>query len=392
MIIKLKNGSGIHIKKKNRGKFTAYCGGNVTSACIARAKASGNPTLVKRATFAANARKWKHQNGGILYKYQIGGYIQPQNVQEAISNGTAAGGLLQGFGKAMSKVLPEWIQKAGTYVSPLNYAAAISKGSVSPKVGEEVISKWHPNLQLIARTGEAVFGGKTIKNIPKAVVNTAAKTGNKTTRAYLISRELNNGIKQNTKNGRIEVTGNYFNSPNKWYRITERPEKIGIEEQGKNVTTADSPETQGTINGWRTSVLDNSIETGKGVNEGYFVKKPRKINLSIRRIHGRAHGNTSQAAKGQLWQANTAGSNIFPGGVIEGEAPLTIPYGLSRTHFVNTPWEEVPIGGRVGFHTGEMPMSNLGWFQRTNKGTYTYEPIIPEKRIPYNPILQKERR
>lgn len=56
----LKNGSGIHIKKKNRGKFTEYCGGEVTDACIRKAKASGNPTLVKRATFAANARKWKH--------------------------------------------------------------------------------------------------------------------------------------------------------------------------------------------------------------------------------------------------------------------------------------------------------------------------------------------
>lgn len=66
MILYLKDGSKIHIKKKNRGKFTSYCGGNVTSACIAKAKASGNPTLVKRATFAANARKWKHQNGGVF--------------------------------------------------------------------------------------------------------------------------------------------------------------------------------------------------------------------------------------------------------------------------------------------------------------------------------------
>ena len=66
MILKVKNGSGIHIKKKNRGKFTEYCGGKVTNSCIAKAKASGNPTLVKRATFAANARKWKHQMGGIL--------------------------------------------------------------------------------------------------------------------------------------------------------------------------------------------------------------------------------------------------------------------------------------------------------------------------------------
>jgi hypothetical protein len=30
----LKNGSGIHIKKKNRGKFTSYCGGKVTDECI----------------------------------------------------------------------------------------------------------------------------------------------------------------------------------------------------------------------------------------------------------------------------------------------------------------------------------------------------------------------
>ena len=54
----LKNGSKIHIKKKNRGKFTEYCGGKVTDECIRRAKTSGNPTLVKRATFAANVRKW----------------------------------------------------------------------------------------------------------------------------------------------------------------------------------------------------------------------------------------------------------------------------------------------------------------------------------------------
>lgn len=68
--------SGIHIKKKNRGKFTAYCGGTVTDSCIKRAKASGNPTLVKRATFAANARKWKHKEGGII-KAQDGSTLQP---------------------------------------------------------------------------------------------------------------------------------------------------------------------------------------------------------------------------------------------------------------------------------------------------------------------------
>lgn len=72
MIIKLKNGSGIHIKKKNRGKFTDYCGGNVTSECIARGKRSSNPVIRKRATFAANARKWKHKDGGLIPKALFG--------------------------------------------------------------------------------------------------------------------------------------------------------------------------------------------------------------------------------------------------------------------------------------------------------------------------------
>lgn len=69
--IKSKEGSKIHIKKKNRGKFTDYCGGTVTSECIARGKRSSSPTIRKRATFAANARKWKHQYGGAIKAGQL---------------------------------------------------------------------------------------------------------------------------------------------------------------------------------------------------------------------------------------------------------------------------------------------------------------------------------
>lgn len=72
--ITAKKGSKIHIKKKNRGKFTDYCGGNVTSECIARGKRSPNPVIRKRATFADNARHFKHRLGGnIVTTYQIGG-------------------------------------------------------------------------------------------------------------------------------------------------------------------------------------------------------------------------------------------------------------------------------------------------------------------------------
>jgi hypothetical protein len=84
-----KKGSGIHIKKKNRGKFTEYCGGKVTDECIQRAKKSKNPKLRKRATFAANARTWKHQNGGLIAKHQ---------------EGTTEGGIL----KRMAKTVYGW--------------------------------------------------------------------------------------------------------------------------------------------------------------------------------------------------------------------------------------------------------------------------------------------
>ena len=59
-------GGKIHIKPENRGKFTKYCGGKVTSECIAKGKRSSDPAVRKMATFAANARKWHHAFGGDL--------------------------------------------------------------------------------------------------------------------------------------------------------------------------------------------------------------------------------------------------------------------------------------------------------------------------------------
>lgn len=68
----LKSGSKIHIKKSQRGSFTRYCNGKVTSECIRRGKNSPDPKIRKKATFAANARKWKHAEGGTIEKYASG--------------------------------------------------------------------------------------------------------------------------------------------------------------------------------------------------------------------------------------------------------------------------------------------------------------------------------
>lgn len=80
-----KMGGGIHIKKENRGKFTDYCGGKVTEECIKKGKNSSSPAVRKRATFAANARKWKHADGGPL---ESNGIIWPSELMFINNGGT----------------------------------------------------------------------------------------------------------------------------------------------------------------------------------------------------------------------------------------------------------------------------------------------------------------
>lgn len=292
------------------------------------------------------------------------------------------------------RVREKHVEKAMPYLSPSNHVIAWTQGSINPEVGQKKIAEWGSAAQLgsfITDIAAFKYAPKVIKNTPAVVDKGLSAIGNKGAKGRVVAREIDKNIPE----GRLEVADNYFNAPDKWYRIANRPEKIGIEQEGKNITTRDADYTPGTPNRWRSDMQDigevdfsngpnggRHLEPGKGVNEGYFVFMPGS------RIHktGSAHGNTSQASKGNVWKGGVAGnSELFPMGIIEGQAPSIVPYGRTRSHFVNTSWEEVPEGGRIGFHTGEMPMSNLGWFQRLPNGRYTYEPIIPEKRIYFDP-------
>lgn len=67
-----KNGSGIHIKEKNKGKFTksAKAAGESVQEHAAHVLSDPNATPLqkKRANFARNAAKWKHGDGGKTHK------------------------------------------------------------------------------------------------------------------------------------------------------------------------------------------------------------------------------------------------------------------------------------------------------------------------------------
>ena len=60
-----KGGHKIHIKKENRGKFTALK--KRTGHSASWFKAHGTPAQKKMATFALNAKHWKHSHGGIKF-------------------------------------------------------------------------------------------------------------------------------------------------------------------------------------------------------------------------------------------------------------------------------------------------------------------------------------
>ena len=75
LISRCKNGSGIHIKKENRGKFTASAKragqGVQEHARSVLNNPNATPLQKKRANFARNAAKWKHQEGGVLYNESL---------------------------------------------------------------------------------------------------------------------------------------------------------------------------------------------------------------------------------------------------------------------------------------------------------------------------------
>lgn len=100
-------------RKGTVGSFTAYCGGRVTQACIDRAKNSDDPTLRRKAQFAANMRGIGSRKGreGIRKQREemflggaldsIGGALTSDKFAGVAS---AAGGVGGGVGKTIGGV------------------------------------------------------------------------------------------------------------------------------------------------------------------------------------------------------------------------------------------------------------------------------------------------
>lgn len=192
------------------------------------------------------------------------------------------------------------------------------------------------------------------------------------------SRMLNKSVK--TWDGTVDAE--YFHDPYSWYRLTNSTESAGISELGEQFTTKDMPK-YASIDNWRRSY--NSHPGISVKKDGYYVNPKRRILL---RKNGSPHGNTSQASKGKIWEGTISDSPLFKRGVLEGQAPVevyqgkSIKGGDSRTNFILTPWDDVPNGARIGFHSKEMPLQGLRWFEAKPNGRYKYQgEVIPEHTI-----------
>lgn len=219
-------------------------------------------------------------------------------------------------------------------------------------------------------------------NIP-SFVQQVARNGNNTARSYLISKELN----QNVRNFDGTVGEEYFQNPvpYRWIRVSETPEVHGLQEMGKNVTTTDAYNIHVPSNDWRVSHIKDFI-----FKDGQWYKKPKK-KFSLTKF-GQAHGDASQAAYGKVWNGTFAYSRQFPRVRLEGEAYNKVYRGFdpntgydSRTNFVLQNVDDIPMGSRVGFHTGEMPMENLQYFQQLPDGRWAIKgQILPNKNLYIN--------
>jgi hypothetical protein len=82
------SGGSIHIKKANRGKFTAYK--ERTGKTTAEALHSSNPHVRQMANFARNAKKWHHADGGWIDPNSQ--YLQGGRIINPVDGGLMIGG------------------------------------------------------------------------------------------------------------------------------------------------------------------------------------------------------------------------------------------------------------------------------------------------------------
>lgn len=156
--------SGIHIKKSKRGSLHKALGipeGKKIPASKLASKPGDSPAMKKKKVFARNAKKWHHEEGGIIpnnmtnfspKEYSSGGNVSPEKAKEILRDGTAQGhkltekqkkyfGWIAGGGKA-----PDGIQLPNGDAKPWNGTGdQTRKLNLSELMSYNLVGKGNPD-------------------------------------------------------------------------------------------------------------------------------------------------------------------------------------------------------------------------------------------------------
>ena len=168
-----KKGGSIHIKKKNRGKFTESAkraGMEVQEYArhILANKDKYSSTLVKRANFARNAKKFKHENGGII-KYQNPSDNLPPLIQRV---NKSKANFVQRLLDPNRKHIQNWVNPLSISTHKLGWATEDTKQGafVYPEVQEingELIDFTHPSHRRSEGINSAIERRDTVRMTPE---------------------------------------------------------------------------------------------------------------------------------------------------------------------------------------------------------------------------------
>ena len=157
-----KGNSGIHIKPENRGKFTATK--KATGKTTEELTHSKNPVTKKRAIFAQNAAKWKHEDGSKNVKgfpdLNKDGKVSRADV--LVGRGVIPAKKMQAGIKATkpeSKNLLKDVKEGVT--RPVKNAVNLAKGLV--KEPKKTLSKLNPVDNAIKSVDKKMCGSKGMK-------------------------------------------------------------------------------------------------------------------------------------------------------------------------------------------------------------------------------------
>ena len=218
----LKNGSGIHIKEKNKGSFTRWCGGNVTEECIRRGKNSSNPKIRKKATFAQNSRRWaKHKEGGIIKADEGTKFLSKQwfknagnNISSFLSSDTGKG--LLDLGKSAFSGYTDYKNTSNLLDSQIEQSKADLEQTYNDAVQEALQNKILRQQLLKNRWQQAYQNGETLDNYSPIVASNIGwkEYSNSIQNANQIKNQKQNALDEQSKqiksNMTTQLAGNFI--------------------------------------------------------------------------------------------------------------------------------------------------------------------------------------